>query len=146
MPHPEVWAVRRAGTSGQLGAWKRRGLGHMFTDHLVLAMKLGINCLSCPLPFRLRFREMYHNARSQIKYLTMSNSITTTEHSVKQGCEGAGKEMDTSWLRTGRRVPCWCQTSVCTCDMYTTGNIIVYLHECISVLFIQAQSMHCVTA
>lgn len=108
MPHPEVWAVRRAGTSGQLGAWKRRGLGHMFTDHLVLAMKLGINCLSCPLPFRLRFREMYHNARSQIKYLTMSNSITTTEHSVKQGCEGAGKEMDTSWLRTGRRVPCWC--------------------------------------
>lgn len=80
----------------------------MFMDHLVLAMKLGINSLSCPLPLRLRFREMYHSARSQIKYLTMSNSITTTEHSVEQEYEGAGKEMDTSWLRTGRRVPCWC--------------------------------------
>ena len=87
---------------------KEEDLGHIFMDHLALAMKWGINCLPCPLSFRLRFREMYNNARSQIKYLTMSNSITTTEHSVKQGCEGAGKEMDISWLRTGRRVPCLC--------------------------------------
>ena len=79
IPHPVVWAVRTAST---LGTWKRRGLGHIFMDHLILAMKWGINCLSCPLPFRLRFREMYNNAQSQIKYLTMSKSITTTEDRV----------------------------------------------------------------
>lgn len=68
-------------------------------------MEYGTPDVFLPLhPSHVMVREMHNNAWPQIKYLTISSSITTIVHATKQGCdyncrsrEGHGNNLAEDW-------------------------------------------------